>query len=157
MPATTGTAFTDIRGRAWELRLDVATIRRVRSVTQIDLLNLQDKDTLYRLMYEPMTIAAVLWAVCEPKARQDGISEEEFAAGLGGDCLVAAVDTLLEAIKGFFRPSQRAVLTAALERLREAEASECVRISREIAEAPLQTLGSWSSASPASPASIPPR
>jgi hypothetical protein len=122
------TTFTDTQGRKWDVRLDVAAVRRVRDQAGVDLLNLSDESTLHRLVYDPMGLAAVLWALLEPAAQAAGVTEEQFAAGLGGDALTAATDALLESVVGFFRPAQRRVLQAAISKMGAFEEQQAARL-----------------------------
>ena len=99
-------------GRRWSVAVNVATVKRVRTLLDVDLLavpedaaKLEDH-VIYRLMADPEFACDVLFAVCEPQARDAGITDEAFAEAMGGGCLEAGTLALLDEWSDFF-PSRR--------------------------------------------------
>lgn len=166
------TAFSDNTGRAWEVVVTVATLKRVRSLAGVDLMDIADPDAnlIGRLAADPVLLVDSLFAVVKPQADARGVTDEEFGAALAGDAVADATDAMLEAVVDFFphapsRSNLRAVLTktrGAMDRVAEvgAEMIESGVIDREIDEAigamRRSISGEPSTGSPESSASIPP-
>lgn len=100
-------SFTDAKGTAWNIRIDVNTLRRVRDATQVDLMRILEPEFLTELGGDPITLVSVLWAIVEPQANSAHISPETFGESLTGDAIDEAASALIEGIADFF-PSSRA-------------------------------------------------
>lgn len=111
--------FTDNAGRQWQLDVTVETIKRVKSLLGVDLLEVIGGDLAERLSTDPILLCDVLFAVCKPEADQRSVSDEEFGRGLAGDAIDAATGALLEALVDFFPKLRRGLLKTALGRLTE--------------------------------------
>lgn len=109
--------FNDELGRQWHLRLDVPTIRRVRSRTQYDLANMFTERGLVDLTADVCLLVDVLACLCAGQIEQAGLTEEEFASGLVGDAIEAAVHALVEAGIDFLPRAQRSVNRALWEKV----------------------------------------
>ncbi len=153
--------FTDNAGRAWTVTLNVAALKRVRSLAQVDLLDLQGGRVFERLFGDPVTLCDVLYAVCKPEADKAQVSDEDFGRSMAGDAIEHATRALIAELIAFFpNPRERAALSrvvqamdAAMDRARTlAERRiESGELDRAIDEALLATptAGRPSSASPA--------
>lgn len=117
MPRT----FTDEEGREWRLKIHVPVRNRIFEDLEIDLFDVDDGRLMQRLIGHPADLAAVLWMLCEQQAAEKNIEPEAFSAGLCGDVIDAAIDCLIQALCDFFPPSKRAVMLAALEKIRQTE------------------------------------
>ena len=86
-------SFTDNAGRLWTLAVNVAAIKRVRAICDVDLNSIVELDAknnptaklLERLSTDPVLLVDVLYAVCKPEADSKNISDEEFGAAMAGD------------------------------------------------------------------------
>ena len=101
-------------GITWIVRVDVCSIEEVRDRAGIDLLSIIDpeKDALSRLA-DPVTLAKVLWILCEEQARNhkpDAIQEKAFKRQLAGDLMDQAFQSLREEVLDFFPKDRRAML-----------------------------------------------
>lgn len=101
--------FKDELGRAWHLRLDVPTIRRVRSRTQYDLATMFTERGLVDLTADVCLLVDVLACLCAGQIEEQGLTEEDFAVGLVGDAIEAAVHALVDAGIDFLPRAQRSV------------------------------------------------
>ena len=117
--------FEDMEGRSWSTGVTVATLRRVKAALGVDLLSLADESSrpeenlLYRLMSDPCVLCDVLYVVCKPDLDAAGVSDEQFGGALGGDCLAAAADALIEGIVDFFPdPRDRSRARRAIEAIK---------------------------------------
>jgi hypothetical protein len=116
------TSFKDTDNRTWSLELNVATLKRVKSLTEVDLLNIQDGSTLMELSRNPMQLVDVLWAIVMPQAQPMGVNDEQFGTALGGMALRDASEAFLEAITNFtlgWQPALGATLAKLHTKLNE--------------------------------------
>lgn len=160
-------SFTDTQGRDWPIEVTVSTVKRVRTLIDVDLLEVLDGKLIDQLISDPVLLCDVLYAVCKPTADERGVSDEEFGRGLAGDAIEHATDALLTAIVSFSpSPRDRAALgqvltkaRAAMDRARDAidERIASGEVDRAIdrAIAPLLTPGASSGDARASPALTP--
>lgn len=104
--------FIDKDGKSWGVCLNVATVKRVREETGVDLLTLVDaeKKSIFEVLYRDyVLIARVLFAVCRDMADERKFSEEAFLALFAGDVIDRAVDALFAEMVDFFPSSRRAL------------------------------------------------
>lgn len=162
--------FKDTQGREWSVVVDVSTVKRVRSVANVNLLDVLGGKLIDRLIADPVVLCDTLYAVCKPQADERGVSDEDFGRGLAGDAIEEATSALLEAITDFSpNPRDRAALRGVIAKVNDAmtkardlvqERIEGGEVDRAIAGAMAQAgltptpLGRSSGGAPASPASI---
>jgi hypothetical protein len=136
-------SFKDTNGREWLVTLNVAQIKRVRVRLKINLADLQEGNLLVRLS-DPVTLVDVLFVLVQPQAEENSVTDEQFAAGLGGDTLYSASTALLEALCDFFPEPQRTLLRktwratvarqAEVQTLLENEGDALIRQAMELAD-----------------------
>lgn len=116
-------SFKDSKDQQWTVGITVNTVKRVRAALNFDLLaTVEDKAALMRLATDRELLVDVLFAVCEPQAKERGINGEGFAEALGGgDGLEAAATAMLEALADFFPKHRREPLHLALAKLRQVQ------------------------------------
>lgn len=112
--------FTDNQRHAWNLTIDVPTIRRVREELEIDLGNL-DGQLLQRIGEDPVLLVDLLWVLVRPQAEALKVTDEEFGRGLAGEAIAQATDALLGAVLEFLPSRKRKLLDEALKKLRALE------------------------------------
>lgn len=100
MPVPT---FTDTKGRAWGVEVNVATIKRARKLVQVDLLEVFEGKLLDRLATDPILLADVLYVVCKEQADASSVTDEDFGRALAGDAIDGATKALLESLALFHR------------------------------------------------------
>jgi len=113
--------FTDNAGRTWTVALNVDALKRVRSLCDVDLMQVVSDGgkLLDRLMADPVLLCDVVFAVCKEEAETKGISDVDFGKGMAGDPIEHATQALLEELVGFFpNRTQRDVLGKVLEKMR---------------------------------------
>ena len=96
------TNFKDTEGRVWSLDLTIGSIKRVKSITDIDLLNITDGSTLVDLSRNPLQLVDLIWAIIQPQAAALSVTDEQFGSAMGGMALRDASEAFLEAITSFF-------------------------------------------------------
>ena len=92
--------FVDRAGRIWIVDIDNTTLRRVKTLTGVHLLEAIDGDLITRLSTDPLLLGDVLFAICKPQADQQQITDEAFGEGLAGNSIDDATGALLEALMG---------------------------------------------------------
>lgn len=173
------TAFwTDSEGRRWSTAVTVGTLKRVRDLIDVNLLDVFDGALLARLADDPVLLANTLYAVCKPQADERGVSDEAFGELLVGDAIEDAAQALVHGIASFFPSGRKAALTSLWTKLKRAQIETLTmatgkldsplmdqaiqaeirkmeaEIDRRIEQA-LTSSGSTSGSSPESSASIP--
>ena len=114
--------FTDNAGRTWVVGITVDSIKRVRALTGLDLLQAIDGKMLETLLADPIKLCDCLYACCKPQADEASISDEDFGRAMAGDALEQGTTALLEDLVDFFPQRRRDLLRGALAKLREVEA-----------------------------------
>ena len=154
-------SFTDNAGRTWAVLVNVDTIKRVRGLVKVDLLDL---DSLDKLIRDPILLCDVVYAVCQPEAEAKHVTDEYFGRAMAGDPIDQATKALLEELADFSpSPRDRANLRRVLEttwrvldRARDVIEARIAGLNVEqVVEEALATVGVSSGAAPVSPASTP--
>ena len=110
--------FKDNRNRPWTIVVNVAAVKRVRSLLDINLLdvvkldekNRPNVDLLEQLASDPVLLCDVIYCICKPDADVQSISDEDFGSAMGGDAIEHATTALLEELVDFFPEAKRLVL-----------------------------------------------
>lgn len=111
-------SFKTTDGAEWIVSVNVATVKRVRDSTGIDLLSIMtDGKTVAGLFADSVKLAEVLAAAIWPGLRQAGKSAEDFMAVLNGPALESATEALMREIANFSREPQRSLLLAAIDKV----------------------------------------
>ena len=101
--------FIDGKKRSWEVAVTVTTLVKAKSLLDIDLLTIIDKDSplLTRLIEDPVLLCNVLYVTVKEQADERKITDEEFGRGLSGDTLDDATRAFLEGLACFFRSTTK--------------------------------------------------
>ena len=156
--------FVDRAGRIWIVDIDNSTIRRVKTLTGVQLLEAIDGDLVTRLSTDPLLLGDVLFAICKPQADQQQITDEAFGEGLAGNSIDDATGALLEALISYFPESRRRLLRKAAEKQKMIEKRGLIAIEKRLDDPNLVdqivedlecklAVPSWNDSSPESPAS----
>ena len=113
--------FVDRKSNVWVVDIDATTLRRVKSIAGVNLLEFVEGDLVERLSHDFLLLVDVLYAVCKPQADQHGISDEEFGEGLAGDVIEEATRALLEGLVAFFPEPRRRLLQTAAAKYRRVQ------------------------------------
>jgi len=110
--------FKDNAGRTWTVDINVATLKRVRGLTGVDLMQVIEGTLIEKLIRDPVLLCDVVYAVCKPEAdaATPPVSDEEFGKAMAGDAIEAATTAVLEELVGFCpSPRDRANLGRVLQ------------------------------------------
>ena len=116
------TTFKDTEGRLWCLDLTIGSIKRVKSITDVDLLNISDGSTLVELSRDPFKLVDLIWAIIQPQAVAMNVTDEQFGSAMGGMALRDASEAFLAGITSFFQqwsPSLGATLSKLHSKINE--------------------------------------
>lgn len=112
--------FNDNAGRSWNVEVNVATIKRVRGLTQVNLLEIIEGTLIEKLVRDPVLLCDVIYAICKPQADERNVSDEEFGRAMAGDAIEHATAALLEELVSFCpSPRDRKNLGRVLEATRK--------------------------------------
>jgi hypothetical protein len=128
-------SFTDNAGRTWKVTINVETIRRVRALLNLNLLDAVEGVLLERLVHDPVLLCDVLFAIVKPEAESRAVADADFGAALAGDSIDQATRALLEELVDFFPRERRRVLSKALEKMKDLE-----RQALKLAEEKLESV-----------------
>jgi hypothetical protein len=111
--------FADNAVRTWAIAVNVATIKRVKDLLQVNLLEIADPKgkLLEKIVDDPVLLCDILFCLIKPEADAKGISDEDFGRSLAGDVLGAATDALLAEIADFFPKGRREIMQRILAKL----------------------------------------
>ena len=122
--------FKDMNGRTWEVSMNVAALKRVRDLLDIDLMQLPIVDEndpeaslLHRLGTDPVVLVDVLFVMVKPQADATGVTDDQFAEALGGDALADGSEALIAECISFYRPAVRETLMKLREKTQAMDAA----------------------------------
>lgn len=157
--------FKDNKDRSWDLEVNVASIKRVRDIAEVDLLDIEDSNVFRTLLNDPITLCNVIYVLIKPVADERSITDEDFGRSMAGDAIEHATTALLEELTDFFpHPSRRAALKKVLRKIDTFRDLVIAHVDREMDEMDMEaemkkaiesTLGESSGSSPESSASTP--
>lgn len=126
-------SFKDTEGREWSVRIDVATIRRVREAVGIDLGNVyKDKESLSRLQNDVVLFCDVLFLICQPQAELRKVDAEAFGTALAGEAIGSACIAFQDALVEFLPPERRRLMRQLVDGQRASQAQAELRIQNAI-------------------------
>ena len=144
-------SFTDTESREWTLSLTIDSVKRVRALLDVNLLELEagNPPLLTRLGTNVILLCDVIFVLVKPQADAAGVTDEQFGAAMGGDAILAAQAAFYDEIIDFFRRLSRGDLVKAVEAQRRMIDLAVARIEMKIGALDLEaavnsTLGKLS-------------
>lgn len=108
--------FKDAAGREWRLTPSLGLFDAIHEATGVDLIpDGNDVSAAMSLPMKRIKLSEVLWAAIAPKAKDAGVTREQFRDSINGDVLTAGWGALLDAIVFFTPTSNRAEVQAAID------------------------------------------
>ena len=114
--------FSDNAGRSWTITINVDGVKHVRSLLDVNLLDVVDGKLLERIVSDPVLLCDVIYCLVRPDADAKDITDEDFGRAMAGDAIDHATTALLEELVDFFPGPKRRVLAKALAKLKALEA-----------------------------------
>ena len=124
--------FTDNAGQTWTIAINVDCIKRVKSLLDVNLLDVIEGKLLERFVSDPVLLCDVIFAICKPEAETRNVSDEEFGRAMAGDAIDGATNALLEELVDFFPSGKRLVLGKALAKLKNFETKALTAASKRL-------------------------
>jgi hypothetical protein len=118
-------SFADNTGYSWEVRIGLGTIRSVRElfglnlVDGFDIRSQEPINVVAKIASDPVLLADVLYVVCREQCDEAGLTSEQFGERLVGDPINTAVTALLEALCDFFPSAKARLYLALIQKLNE--------------------------------------
>jgi hypothetical protein len=117
--------FQDTAGRVWSVSIGTDTVKRVRSLLSVDLMEFVEGTLMGTLMADVVLFVDVLYAICKPEADARGITDEQFGQAMSGEVLQAAEEALAEGLFTFSHPSRREAARTAWEKMKQLRTRAC--------------------------------
>ena len=132
--------FKDNAGRTWTVDINVATLKRVRGLAGVDLMQVIEGTLIEKFIRDPVLLCDVVYAICKPEADAAKVSDEEFGKAMAGDAIEAATGAVLEELVAFCpSPRDRANLGRVLQ-----ATNRVLDKARDLTEKRIETLTSES-------------
>jgi hypothetical protein len=157
--------FKTIDGKEWVIDVTYLTVKRVRDLCGVNLLDIcnLDKESLSGWVADDLRVLEVVCAVVRPQLAAIDMSDEDFFALCDGTTLKEAVERLVDQVSDFFQEPRKGLVKKVIRKLRETEKAMEAQAERAIEaalsqfdfEAALATHGSSGSTSQESLASSP--
>lgn len=113
--------FTDCMGRTWTVTINVGTIKRVKTMLGINLLEAITDDLAEKLKNDVCMLVDVLYVICKNEADAKNITDENFGEAMAGDALENATNAFLDELIDFFPAEKKMILRKAINKLNQAE------------------------------------
>ena len=111
--------FIDNAGRTWSISVNVSSVKRVKDMLQVNLLEIVNGELITRLYEDPELLCNVIYVLCRPQAEAQNITDEQFGESMGGDAIDNATAALLEDLVDFFPQARRTTLRKAQEKYQQ--------------------------------------
>lgn len=105
--------FRDQAGQAWNLEFSFSTLKRVKKMVGVDLL---EPTALQTIGSDICKFVDTLYAVCEPQAEERGLTDVMFADQLV-PCFNDAVEAFFLELEVFFRRLGRTALATLIQQI----------------------------------------
>lgn len=113
--------FTDCMGRTWTVTINVGTIKRVKTMLGINLLEAITDDLAEKLKNDVCMLVDVLYVICKNEADTKNITDENFGEAMAGDALENATNAFLDELIDFFPAEKKMILRKAINKVNQAE------------------------------------
>ncbi len=148
--------FKDTEGRAWQVTIDIAAAKRVRSLVGLDLMDISQGGAVQQLAADPILLCDALYVICKPQADKRQLSDEDFGRGLSGEVIERATTVFLEELADFFPGARRVAARKTLEAMQRVDGQLREALDNlDIDALVQQSCGDLLSKLPASSASTP--
>lgn len=103
--------FKTLDGKDWIIKINIAAVRRVRDLVNVDLTAMLDNGMrpLGELLGDPVKFIDVLFVLVMDQAREYGISDVQFGEQMAGDVIEEAAQKFVQEVLDFFPNSKMRV------------------------------------------------
>jgi hypothetical protein len=126
--------FNDSAGRTWTLAMTIDSVKRVRDLLKINLLEPESGEPplLTQIATDEILLCDVIYCLIKPQADQLGISDEQFGQALGGDAILNAQNAFYDELIDFFLKRGRTDRATALRKQQKMIALAIERINLKV-------------------------
>lgn len=109
--------FKDSEGRTWDIVTDLGAARRLRRAGH-DIIDFESAGEKIPTFYvDEIDMGEALYAICQPQAMDNAVSEDEFLSSIDGDVTESAREALMAALPDFFSGRKRDIVSGLIARL----------------------------------------
>jgi hypothetical protein len=105
--------FKDNQGRSWDISITAASLKRVKDLLKIDLIenSTNEKENIFfKVAENPVMLCDIVYVICKPQAEERKITDEQFGEAMGGDAIDEATTAFIEDLIDFFPKAKRPML-----------------------------------------------
>jgi hypothetical protein len=97
--------FTDSASRTWTISLTIDSVKRVRDLLNVNLLEPEagEPPLLTRIGTDEILLCDIIYCLIKPQADSLGVTDQQFGQSLGGDVILAAQNAFYDEIIDFFQ------------------------------------------------------
>jgi hypothetical protein len=102
--------FTDSASRVWTISITIDSVKRVRDLLSINLLEPEkgDPPLLTQIATDEILLCDIIYCLIKPQADSLGITDSQFGQSLGGDVILASQNAFYDELIDFFQKRGRA-------------------------------------------------
>lgn len=110
--------FKDTKGRSWNLGLNFASAKRLRSMLDIDIFRLEmgEPPLITRIGTDIILLCDIIYVMIKPQADSLGVNDEQFGESLGGEGIAQACTAFYGELQSFFQSASRTDLAKIVEK-----------------------------------------
>ena len=132
--------FVDNMGKTWTVTVNVGTIKRVKDLLGINLVQAITGDLIEKVENDICLFVDILYVVCKQQAQANNISDEKFGELLGGDSLGKATEAFLEQLIDFFPEAKRKLYRKAWSKTKQAEVLAVQKLEKKLQAMDLEQM-----------------
>ena len=132
--------FVDNMGKTWTVTVNVGTIKRVKDLLGINLVQAITGDLIEKVENDICLFVDILYVVCKQQAQANNISDEKFGELLGGDSLEKATEAFLDQLIDFFPETRRRLYHNALSKTKQAEMLVVQKLEKKLQAMDLEQM-----------------
>ena len=124
--------FTDTEGRTWNIDIHVTAVKRVRSLTGVNIASMSGEGII-ALANDPEKLCDVIFALVKPQADEKNITDEDFGRAMRGDPIEHATNAFLEELVNFTpSPAGRKILGLALDQSKDLHETAMAKLAEHL-------------------------
>ena len=132
--------FVDNMGKTWTVTVNVGTIKRVKDLLGINLVQAITGDLIEKVENDICLFVDILYVVCKQQAQANNISDEKFGELLGGDSLEKATEAFLDQLIDFFPEAKRKLYRKAWSKTKQAEVLAVQKLEKKLQAMDLEQM-----------------
>lgn len=125
--------FTDAKGNAWSLTINISTVKRCLDLLGINLLEPEKGDPPLLVRFtDEILLCDIIYCLCKDQADQKGITDEDFGKSLDGESILRASNAFYEELIHFFQSRGQNHRAISIQKQMETILASMKRVEEEI-------------------------